>query len=147
MFVPPPPLSTPLPQPLHILLQTPYPFHNATYRVKPLVPIQNQRFLAPFPFQSALTVIEFTITFSQWGNFASKPISLAVGFYTVPGCESWVNNETVCASPPYSSLSIGALRPRRLTERGLPHVGSLERCSVNNLFMLCAGMNNSGHPS
>lgn len=48
---------------------------------------------------------------------------------------------------PSSRLSIGAPRPRRLAERGPPHVGSLERCSVNSLFMLCAGVNNSGQPS
>lgn len=62
-------------------------------------PFQTQCLLAPSPFQSALTVIEFAITLSQWGNFASKPIFLAVCFYTVPGCESSVNNESVSTLP------------------------------------------------
>lgn len=56
----------------------------------------------------------------------------------------WVNPPPPTASSP---LFIGALRPRRLAECGLPHVGSLECCSVNSLFMGCAGMNNSGHPN
>lgn len=76
MCVPVPP---PTPWPLHMPIQTPYHFHNAPYRVKPLIPIQTQHRL--FPFQSALTVIEFTITLSQRGNFASQPISLALCFF------------------------------------------------------------------
>ena len=147
MCVPVPP---PTPWPLHMPIQTPYHFHNAPYRVKPLIPIQTQHRL--FPFQSALTVIEFTITLSQRGNFASQPISLALCFfYTVPGYESWVNNESVSTSPPSPLLSFPPLHwcsgPQRHSERGLPRIGSLERCGVNNLFMLRAGVNNSGHPS
>lgn len=67
------------PRPLHMPIQTPYHFHNAPYRVKLLIPIQTQHRL--FPFQSALTVIEFTITLSRRGNFASQPISLALCFF------------------------------------------------------------------
>ena len=90
-------------RPLHMPIQTPYRFHNAPYHVKPLIPIQTQHRL--FPFQSALTVIEFTITLSRRGNFASQPISLApCFFYTVPGCESWVNNESVSTPPPTTLL-------------------------------------------
>ena len=82
--------------------------------IKPLIPIQTQLLFAPFPFQSTLTVIEFTITPSQWADFASQAVSLAVCVYTVPlSVMSWVSDETAITQthpPPPPPCALLALQ-------------------------------------
>jgi len=93
--------------------------------IKPLIPIQTQLLFAPFPFQSTLTVIEFTITPSQWADFASQAVSLAVCVYTVPlSVMSWVSDETAITQthppPPASLCFVGTTTPGDFRSTGWP---------------------------